>query len=327
MDHEMQHQTNDDTSGSTLLELGLDTFGDVTVDAGGRRVERRTGDPRRRGGGRARRCGSVSTSSASASTTATTSLCRRPRRCWPRSPAAPEQIRLGSAVTVLSSDDPVRVFQRFATLDAVSNGRAEVILGRGSFIESFPLFGYELGDYEQLFEEKLDLFAQLLHEQPVTWSGATRAADRRAAGVPAHRLGRARHLGRRRRQPAVGGARRPPRPAADGRDHRRREPPVPAVRRPVPPGPRASSVTRRCRWACTRPVTSPRPTRLARDQLFPHMKLMRDRIGAERGWGPMSRAEYDHSAGPSGALYVGSPETVARKIAATARTLGLAAST
>ena len=89
-----------------------------------------------------------------------------------------ERIRLGSAVTVLSSDDPVRVFQRFATLDAVSGGRAEVILGRGSFTESFPLFGYELDDYETLFEEKLDLFSLLLHEEPVTWSGETRASLR-----------------------------------------------------------------------------------------------------------------------------------------------------
>ena len=86
------------------------------------------------------------------------------------------RIRLGSAVTVLSSDDPVRVFQRFATLDAVSGGRAEVILGRGSFTESFPLFGYDLADYESLFEEKLDLFVRLLDEGPVTWSGTTRAA-------------------------------------------------------------------------------------------------------------------------------------------------------
>src|SRR5215212_5275455 len=90
--------------------------------------------------------------------------------------ARTERIRLGSAVTVLSSDDPVRVFQRFSTLDALSNGRAEVILGRGSFTESFPLFGYDLADYEALFEEKLDLFVKLLDQQPVTWSGRTRSA-------------------------------------------------------------------------------------------------------------------------------------------------------
>ncbi|MGW0656454.1 LLM class flavin-dependent oxidoreductase, partial [Streptomyces umbrinus] len=84
---------------------------------------------------------------------------------------ATERIRLASGVTVLSSDDPVRVFQRFATVDALSNGRAEVILGRGSFTESFPLFGYDLKDYEVLFEEKIDLFHRLLDEGPVTWEG------------------------------------------------------------------------------------------------------------------------------------------------------------
>src|SRR5947209_10427261 len=89
--------------------------------------------------------------------------------------ARTKHIHLGSAVTVLSSDDPIRVFQRFATLDALSNGRAEVILGRGSFTESFPLFGFDLRDYDVLFEEKIDLFAKLLEEKPVTWSGTMRA--------------------------------------------------------------------------------------------------------------------------------------------------------
>ena len=88
--------------------------------------------------------------------------------------ARTKRIRLGSAVTVLSSDDPIRVFQRFSTLDAVSNGRAEVILGRGSFIELFPLFGFDLNQYDQLFNEKLDLFAAVLTEQSVTWSGTIR---------------------------------------------------------------------------------------------------------------------------------------------------------
>src|ERR1700721_812214 len=85
------------------------------------------------------------------------------------------RIRLGSPGAGLSSDDPIRVFQRFATLDAVSNGRAEVILGRGSFTESFPLFGFELSRYEELFEDKLDLFAALLRQEPVTWQGRTRS--------------------------------------------------------------------------------------------------------------------------------------------------------
>src|SRR5450631_2767243 len=85
-----------------------------------------------------------------------------------------KQIHLGSAGTVLSSDDPIRVFQRFSTLDAASSVRAEVILGRGSFTESFPLFGFNLADYEQLFEDKLDLFAKLIQPEPVTWKGRTR---------------------------------------------------------------------------------------------------------------------------------------------------------
>lgn len=90
--------------------------------------------------------------------------------------ARTSRIKLGSAVTVLSSDDPVRVFQRFATLDALAKGRAEIILGRGSFTESFPLFGFELDQYQTLFEEKLDLFAELIAKKAVTWSGTTRAA-------------------------------------------------------------------------------------------------------------------------------------------------------
>src|SRR4029079_6273332 len=86
-----------------------------------------------------------------------------------------QRIKLGSGVTVLSSDDPVGVFQRFSTVDALSNGRAEIILGRGSFTESFPLFGYDLADYDTLFEEKIHLFHKLLDEQPVTWKGTQRA--------------------------------------------------------------------------------------------------------------------------------------------------------
>src|SRR3954451_15052134 len=100
------------------------------------------------------------------------------------------RIRLASGVTVLSSDDPVRVFQRFATVDALSHGRAEVILGRGSFTESFPLFGYELDDYDVLFEEKIELFARLLAEKPVTWSGTMRAPLENADVFPKTESGR-----------------------------------------------------------------------------------------------------------------------------------------
>src|ERR1700687_2742994 len=91
-------------------------------------------------------------------------------------PARTSRIHVGSAVTVLSSDDPVRVFQRYSTLNAISGGRAEVILGRGSSIDSFPLFGYDLADYEELFDEKVNLFAELLKGGPVTWKGKTRAS-------------------------------------------------------------------------------------------------------------------------------------------------------
>jgi alkanesulfonate monooxygenase SsuD/methylene tetrahydromethanopterin reductase-like flavin-dependent oxidoreductase (luciferase family) len=94
------------------------------------------------------------------------------------------RIHLGSAVTVLSSDDPVRVFQRYSTLNAISGGRAEVILGRGSSIDSFPLFGYDLADYEDLFEEKTNLFAELLKGGPITWQGKTRASLRNQDVVP-----------------------------------------------------------------------------------------------------------------------------------------------
>src|SRR5262245_8433522 len=100
------------------------------------------------------------------------------------------RIRLGSAVTGLSSDDPIRVFQRFSTVDALSNGRAEVILGRGSFIESFPLFGFELEQYEQLFNEKLDLYAAVLSQQPVTWSGSIRSPLKNQSVYPKTESGR-----------------------------------------------------------------------------------------------------------------------------------------
>ena len=99
---------------------------------------------------------------------------------------ATNRMKLASGVTVLSSDDPVRVFEQFATLDALSNGRAEVILGRGSFTESFPLFGYKLEDYNRLFEEKLNLWAEIVKEEPVTWSGQTRPAPVSYTHLRAH---------------------------------------------------------------------------------------------------------------------------------------------
>jgi probable LLM family oxidoreductase len=231
------------------------------------------------------------------------------------------RIHLGSAVTVLSSDDPVRVFQRFSTLNAVSSGRAEVILGRGSFTESFPLFGYSLNQYEQLFEEKLDLFVALLKGGPVTWQGATRSplANQEVfppiesgtlttwvgvGGSPESVVRAARH-------------RLPMMLAIIGGDPRRFAPYVALYRRTLAE-----------RYAPDLPVGMHSPGYIAdtderaRDELWPSYKAMRDRIGAERGWPPMSRGEFEREA-DSGSLYVGSPATVAPRIAAAIRALGV----
>jgi probable LLM family oxidoreductase len=232
-----------------------------------------------------------------------------------------KRIRLGSAVTVLSSDDPIRVFQRFSTLNAVSNGRAEVILGRGSFTESFPLFGFELNDYEKLFEEKLDLFAALLSQQPVTWQGAMRPPLKNQSVFPPIETG---HL---MTWIGIGGSPEsvvravqydlPLMLAIIGGDPARFKPYVDLyhrayaqIGRPVKP------------IGVHSPGYVADSDEQAREELWPDYKRMRDRIGAERGWPPMQRAEFEQEAA-QGSLYVGSPQTVARKIAATARTLGI----
>jgi len=231
------------------------------------------------------------------------------------------RIRLGSAVTVLSSDDPIRVFQRFATLDAVSGGRAEVILGRGSFTESFPLFGYELRDYERLFEEKLDLFAALLTQAPVTWSGTTRAPLSNQQVFP-----KIEH-GSLKTWIGVGGSPEsvvravqydlPLMLAIIGGDPARFTPYVDLYRRAY------AQIGKP-----VRPIGVHSPgyvadtDQQAREELWPDYRVMRDRIGKERGWPPMERQEFDQEA-DFGSLYVGSPQTVARKIAATAKALGL----
>jgi probable LLM family oxidoreductase len=232
------------------------------------------------------------------------------------------RIRLGSAVTVMSSDDPVRVFERFATLDALSNGRAEVILGRGSFTESFPLFGYDLNDYKILFEEKVALFVELLKEKPVTWRGSTRSALSRQMVYPSTESG---HL---TTWIGVGGS-----PQSVARAARYQLPLVLAIigGDPVRFKPLVELYWRELDRLGTPPlpvaVHSPgfiaASDEEAREQLWPHMKKMRDRIGAERGWGPVQRADFDADAGPRGSWYVGSPETVARKITGTVKTLGI----
>ena len=196
------------------------------------------------------------------------------------------RIHLGSAVIVLSSDDPVRVFQRYSTLNAISGGRAEVILGRGSSIESFPLFGYDLADYERLFEEKTNLFAELMKGGPVTWQGTTRAPLHDQDVVPASRVGPLPRLDRRRRQPGVGHPRRALRLLADARDHRRPARPLRTLLAALPPGARRSSGSRRGRSACTRPATSPRPTSRRRRSSGRTGARRITRVSKERGFRP-----------------------------------------
>ncbi|MEU0090488.1 LLM class flavin-dependent oxidoreductase [Kribbella sp. NPDC006257] len=227
--------------------------------------------------------------------------------------AKTSRIKLGSGVTVLSSDDPVRVYQRFATVDAISEGRAEVILGRGSFTESFPLFGYDLQDYEVLFEEKLQLFTQLLDEKPVTWSGTTRAALENADVFPKTESGRLKTW------VGVGGT-----PQSVVRTAYYGLPLMLAIIGGSPE--RFASYVDLYRRATEQfekealPVGMHSPGFLAdtdeeaKEIFWPRYKVMRDRIGALRGWPPVKRAEFDAEVA-HGSLYVGSAETVAHRIA------------
>lgn len=234
--------------------------------------------------------------------------------------ARTSRIRLGSAVTVLSSDDPIRVFQRFSTVDAVSGGRAEVILGRGSFTESFPLFGFDLSDYETLFEEKLNLFAALLQQEPVTWQGSIRPPlSNQRVFPPVEQAPLKTWVGVGGSPESVVRAVRYGLPlmlAIIGGDPKRFRPYVDLYHR---------AFTQIGQPAQPVGVHSPgyvaETDEAARAELFPDYKRMRDRIGAERGWPPMGQAEFEREA-EHGSLYVGSPETVARKIAATVSALG-----
>ena len=229
--------------------------------------------------------------------------------------ARTERIRLSSAVTVLSSDDPVRVFQEFALLDLLSGGRAEIMAGRGSFIESFPLFGYELDDYHDLFEEKLELLLAIRAENPVSWSGRHRAPLQDAGvwprplqdplpvwvavgGTP-QSVVRAATLGLPLTIAIIGGE-----PARFG--------PLVALYRRAwtsaghEPGGEQLAINTHAFVA---------PNRAQADAAFaaPYLAMM-SRIGRERGWPPSGRAEYDALTSPQGAVAVGSPAEVAEKI-------------
>jgi probable LLM family oxidoreductase len=229
---------------------------------------------------------------------------------------------LGSAVTVLSTDDPVRVFERFSTLNAISSDRAEVILGRGSFTESYPLFGYDLSDYAALFEEKLALFAELLTNGPVTWSGRTRSSLTDQAVYPPIEQGRLRTwVGVGGSPESVVRAARHGLPltlAIIGGSPRRFRPYVDLYHQSLAQYGHP-----------TLPVAVHSPGHVAstdeeaKADLWPHYEALMKRIGEERGWPPPSRAQFEREAGPDGALCVGSPETVATKIVKTSRLLGL----
>jgi probable LLM family oxidoreductase len=230
-----------------------------------------------------------------------------------------KQIRLGSATTVLSSDDPVRVFQRFSTLNAASSGRAEVILGRGWFTESFPLFGYEISEYDSLFEEKLDLFAALIRQDTVTWKGKRRPPLTKRYVFPPLEV---RPL---KTSVAVGAT-----PESVLRAARYDMPMILAVIGGEPQ--RFTPLIDLYRLAFERLGRPMQPIGVhstgyvadtdaqAREEMWGYYKAMRDRIGAERAWPPIDRAKFDVEA-DRGSLYVGSPETVARKIANTAKVL------
>jgi probable LLM family oxidoreductase len=233
-----------------------------------------------------------------------------------------ERLVLGSAVTVLSTDDPVRVFQRFSTLNAISNGRAEVILGRGSFTESYPLFGYDLARYNELFEEKLALFAALLKGGPVTWSGRTRSALTDQIVYPPLEHGTLQTW------VGVGGS-----PESVVRAARYGFPLTLAIIGGSPQRFRPYVDLYHQSLAQfghqTQPIAVHSPGHVAptdeeaKNDLWPHYEAMMRRIGGERGWPPPSRAQFEREAGPQGALCVGSPDTVAVKIAGTMRALRL----
>jgi probable LLM family oxidoreductase len=229
--------------------------------------------------------------------------------------ARTERIRLSSAVTVLSSDDPVRVFQDFATLDLISGGRAEIMAGRGSFIESFPLFGHDLEDYDELFTEKLELLLALRASEHVTWSGRHRAPLEHQAVYP-----------RPLQDPlpvwiAVGGT---PQSVARagllglglaiaiiGGQPERFAPLVKLFRDAAAQGGHDAG---------TLPVAInghgfiAESSKGAADAFFPAYAQVMARIGRERGWAPMTRPQFDAARGPRGHLLVGSPEEVAEKI-------------
>ena len=234
-----------------------------------------------------------------------------------------ERIRLTSAVTVLSSADPVRVFQEYATLDLLSGGRAEIMAGRGSFIESFPLFGYDLDDYDELFAEKLGLLLALRANERVTWSGKHRAPLQDvgvyprplqdplpvwiAVGGTPGSVVRAGTLGLPLMIAIIGGAPARFKPLAElYRESARR----------------SGADERGLALGINSHMYIADTSAKAGDEFFPVYSAMMNRIGRERGWPPMTRAQFDAGCEPGGHLLVGTPGEVTTKIVAIAELFG-----
>jgi probable LLM family oxidoreductase len=302
------------------VQFGLDTFGDVTVDLAGHRLSQaqvirnviEEGVLADRLGIDAFGVGEHHRDDFAISA---------PDMVLAAIAARTSRITLGTAVTVLSSDDPVRVYERFATLDALSLGRAEITLGRGSFTESFPLFGYDLADYDRLFAEKVDLFAQLLREEPVSWSGTIRLPLEAQSVYPRTARGRIpTWIG-------VGGS-----PESIVRAAQYGFPLVLAIIGGAPA--RFAPYVELYRRALAElgqpalPIAVHSPGFIAAtdaeaiELLWPHAEAQLRRIGRERGWPPITRARFESDIA-AGAWHVGSPETVAQKMANTVQTLGI----
>lgn len=301
------------------IELGVDTFGDATVDANGQPLSQ------------AQAVRDVVTQGALADQVGLAFIGVGEHHRPDFSISAPEvvlaaiaarttRIHLGSSVTVLSTDDPVRVFERFSTLNAISNGRAEVIVGRGSFTESYPLFGYDMAHYEELFEEHLNLFAELIKQGPITWEGRLRAPLSGARVYPETEGALYTWVG-------VGGT-----PQSVVRAAYYGFPLMLAIigGNPARFAPYASlyreQLERFGKPSMSIGAHSPghvgATDEQAKEELFPHYATLMNRIGRERGWPPIGRDHFEREAS-EGALVVGSPETVASKIVGTVKALGL----
>jgi probable LLM family oxidoreductase len=234
-----------------------------------------------------------------------------------------ERIRLFPAVSILSTDDPVRVFQQYATLDLISSGRAELLVGRGSFIESFPLFGYSLEEYDELFAEKLDLLLQIRDNEHVTWSGRFRSPIEGQGIYPRPERPLPIRVG-------VGGT-----PQSIVRAASRGLPVALAIIGGIPDRFKALAdlYRRTLSESGFDPTEFPLSvhahgyvadtTERAAEEFYPSYAVAMSRIGRERGWGPMTRQQYELMRGPEGSLILGDPETVATKILRWREVLGI----